>query len=80
MTKITYHIVQHDGGWAYKLDDVFSESFPTRAAAVEAARRAAFEQRLPDLKSSSISWEDENGVWHDEVAKGDDRPEAEVET
>jgi len=79
MSKITYRIVEHDGGWAYKLDDVFSESFRTRAEAVEAARRAAFEQGLPDLKSVSISWEDENGVWHDEVSKGDDRPEANVE-
>lgn len=79
MTKIVYHIVEHDGGWAYKLDNVFSESFPSRSAAIEAARRAAFEQGLPDLKSTSISWEDENGVWHDEVSRGDDRPEAEVD-
>jgi hypothetical protein len=79
MTKIVYRIVQHDGGWAYKLDDVFSEAFPTREAAIEAARTAAFEQGLPDSKSSSISWEDENGVWHDEVSKGDDRPDAAVE-
>ena len=27
MTKIVYHIVEHDGGWAYKVDGVFSETF-----------------------------------------------------
>ena len=26
--NITYRIVQHDGGWAYKLGDSFSETFP----------------------------------------------------
>lgn len=29
MTKITYEIVEHDGGWAYRVDGVFSESFPS---------------------------------------------------
>jgi hypothetical protein len=29
MPDITYEIVQHDGGWAYKVDGVFSETFPT---------------------------------------------------
>ena len=32
MTTIHYHIVPHDGGYAYKLGDVFSEPFPTHAA------------------------------------------------
>ncbi len=27
MTKITYEIVEHDGGWAYRVDGVFSETF-----------------------------------------------------
>ena len=79
MSRIVYRVVEHDGGWAYKLDGVFSEPFRSREDAIEAAHRAAFEQGLPDPKSASISWEDENGVWHDEVSRGDDRPEAEVE-
>lgn len=29
MTRITYEIVEHDGGWAYKVGDVFSEPFPS---------------------------------------------------
>ena len=28
MAKITYEIVQHDGGWAYRVDETFSEAFP----------------------------------------------------
>lgn len=79
MSKVTYHIVEHDGGWAYKSDGVFSEPFPTRREAIDAAHRAAVEQQLPDLKSASIEWEDENGVWHAESSRGDDRPVTAVE-
>jgi Uncharacterized protein conserved in bacteria (DUF2188) len=38
MPNVTYEIVEHDGGWAYKIDGVFSESFPTHAEALAAAR------------------------------------------
>ena len=31
MTKVIYHVVEHDGGWAYKFNDVFSEPYPTHA-------------------------------------------------
>jgi len=47
MSEVTYEIVQHDGGWAYKVDGVFSEPFPTHAAALAAARYAAAEQEVP---------------------------------
>jgi len=30
-------------------------------------------------ETRTISWEDPGGKWHEEVARGDDRPEAEVE-
>ncbi|MGE5365679.1 MAG: DUF2188 domain-containing protein [Betaproteobacteria bacterium] len=78
MTKIVYHIVEHDGGWAYQVDGVFSETFPSHDAARSAAQRAAAEQHLPG-ETRAISWEDSQGKWHEEVARGDDRPEAEVE-
>src|SRR5215213_99113 len=35
MTRITYEIVEHDGGWAYKVGYVFSEPFPSHDAASE---------------------------------------------
>ena len=44
MTEIHYHIVEHDGGWAYKLGEVFSETFRTREDAHMAAEIAAREQ------------------------------------
>lgn len=77
MTRIRYEVVEHDGGWAYKLGEVFSESFPTREAALEAARIVAAEQELPG-PTETIEYQDEDGVWHEEVARGTDRPEAEV--
>jgi hypothetical protein len=77
MAEVTYEIVQHDGGWAYKVGDVFSEAFPTRAEALEAAQIAAEEQRLPG-STSEIEYEDERGKWHNETARGDDRPATRV--
>jgi hypothetical protein len=78
MSKITYHIVEHDGGWAYKVDGVFSEPFPSHDQARAAAMRAAEEQHVPG-ETRAITWEDKNGKWHEELARGDDRPETEVE-
>ena len=78
MAKITYRIVEHDGGWAYQVDGVFSETFPTHERAHQAAERAAREQALPG-EATVISYEDKKGHWHREQAAGDDRPEPEVE-
>ena len=78
MAHLTYHIVQHDGGWAYSLDGVFSEAFPSHDAARAAAQRAAAEQRTPG-DSAAISWEDASGKWHEEMADGHDRPVIDVE-
>ena len=47
MSHVTYRIVRHDEGWAYTANGVFSEPFPTHAAALAAARTAAAEQRMP---------------------------------
>src|ERR1700742_5229674 len=77
MSHVTYKIVQHDGGWAYTVDGVFSEPFPTHAAALAAAKRAAAEQRVPG-RTEVIEYEDENGRWHTETASGSDRPETDV--
>jgi hypothetical protein len=78
MARITYKVVRHDEGWAYKADGTFSEPFPTHAEALEAARRAAEEQRVPG-ETHVIEYEDEKGKWHSETASGSDRPETEVE-
>lgn len=34
MTKVVYKIVEHDGGWAYQVGSTYSETFPSRDAAV----------------------------------------------
>ncbi|RAI42942.1 DUF2188 domain-containing protein [Rhodoplanes roseus] len=78
MAHITYKIVQHDGGWAYTVDGVFSEPFPSHAAALAAAKRVAQEQRVPD-QTHVIEYEDADGKWHTETAAGNDRPDTAVE-
>ncbi|MEI9964583.1 MAG: DUF2188 domain-containing protein [Caulobacteraceae bacterium] len=78
MSQLTYQIVEHDGGWAYRVDGVYSETFPSHDAARRAAERAAFEQRAPG-ETTGVSWEDKDGVWHEEVAEGGDRPVTDVE-
>ena len=78
MTQVAYHVVEHDGGWAYKVGEVFSETFPSKELAHAAAARAAREQRTSG-ESAAIEYEDSAGNWHDEYAKGSDRPDAEVE-
>jgi hypothetical protein len=73
MVEVTYEIVEHDGGWAYKVDGVFSETFPNHAAALEAAQDAATEQTVPG-DTEEIEYEDDQGKWHTETASGRDRP------
>jgi hypothetical protein len=77
VARIHYKIVEHDGGWAYRLNDVFSEPFPSKAAALAAARRVAAEQRVPG-DATQIEFQDEAGRWHREFSEGNDRPEADV--
>lgn len=78
MTKVVYKVVQHDGGWAYRLGDVYSETFATHSDALQAARIVAAEQQVGG-DAEEISWQDAAGIWHVEYSDGGDRPEAEVE-
>ena len=71
MPEVIYEIVEHDGGWAYKVGGVFSEPFPTHAEALAAAQVA--EQEIPG-HTETIEYEDEKGKWHTETASGRDRP------
>lgn len=77
MTRIIYEVVEHDGGWAYKADGVFSETFATHDLARKAADRVAQEQLIPG-NSAEISYEDKDGRWREELARGGDRPETGV--
>lgn len=78
MTEITYRIVEHDGGWAYRLGDTYSETYPSRDAAHRAAEMASREQRVPD-RTAWIEYETADGRWVTERADGSDRPDAQVE-
>ncbi len=77
MTLERYSIIEHDGGWAYRAMGVYSETFQTHDEALRAAHRAAAEQGVPDAMRA-IEYQDEAGVWHVEIARGDDRPEVDV--
>ena len=78
MAHVTYDIVEHDGGFAYKVGDVFSETFPTHQAAHDAAAAAAQRQQLGG-QDEAIQYQDRSGTWHEEMVEGGDRPETEVE-
>jgi hypothetical protein len=77
MSHVVYQVVEHDGGWAYRSDGVYSETFPSRDAALKAAQRVAREQRVPG-DTEEIQYETEGGVWKTEHADGHDRPDTEV--
>jgi hypothetical protein len=77
MTNVHYKVVEHEGGWAYKVGDVFSERYATHDEAREAAERAAAGQMLPGA-TEDIEFQDEAGDWHEEVSLGKDRPETDV--
>jgi hypothetical protein len=78
MVKVIYRIVEHDGGWAYKVGDVFSETFPRHADALAAARIAADEQQLGGA-TEGIEYQDASGEWHEELSRGGDRPDTDIE-
>ena len=79
MSLIHYRVVEHDGGWAYTLKNVFSEPFRSRKEALKAAHLAAREQRVPG-ETTQIEYQDESGIWHSELSEGADRPQADVKS
>jgi hypothetical protein len=77
MVHVTYQVIRHEGGWAYKVGGTISETYPTRELAHAAAARAASEQRAPG-EDIVIQYEDSEGEWREEDDRGDDRPETDV--
>lgn len=74
MASVTYEVVRHEDGFAYRVGDVYSETFASHDAALAAAKDAAERQKLGG-ETTAIRYEDASGKWHDEIAGGDDRPE-----
>ncbi len=77
MGNLHYEIVEHDGGWTYKLGDVFAETYRTREDAAAAAHAAAQEQHLSG-EDEVIEYQDADGEWKVETARGNDRPDVDV--
>jgi Uncharacterized protein conserved in bacteria (DUF2188) len=77
MATVKYEIVQHDNGWAYRVQDTFSETFRSHDGALAAAKQAAAEQQAPD-DDTEIEWEDQDGKWHTERSPGNERPSTEI--
>jgi hypothetical protein len=77
MSRLNYEVVQHDEAWAYKVGDVFSETFATREEAHAAAEDAAAKHRLAG-EDEQIEYQDPRGAWHEEAADGDSRPDTDV--
>ena len=78
MVKVVYSVVEHDGGWAYKADGVFSETFRSRDDAHAAAEIAAAEQ-MRSGDAAPIEYQSADGKWHVEGTPGDDRPSTDIE-
>lgn len=78
MTELRYEVVEHNGGFAYRVGDVFSETFATHEGAHRAAEDAAQRQKLSG-EDEMIQYQDAKGNWHEELASGEERPEPEVE-
>ncbi|AMJ63074.1 DUF2188 domain-containing protein [Bosea sp. PAMC 26642] len=77
MVTVKYEVVEHDGGWAYKVGDAISETFPTHDAALKAASSAAARQTVAGT-TDGIVYQDKDGKWHEELADGHDRPATRV--
>ena len=77
MSTVRYEVVEHDGGWAYKVGDVLSETYNSHETALKAATDAAARQTVSG-STDGITYQDRDGQWHEEVADGQDRPSTEV--
>lgn len=77
MTTTVYEVTEHDGGWAYKVGDTFSETFPSHNEARIAAAKAAA-QHEQGGSTEEIEYQDRKGEWRVEHAEGSDRPQTQI--
>ncbi len=80
MNTVHYEVVQHDGGWAYKVGDVRSERYANHDEARAAAERAAADQRRPaQPRISSIRTRQVSGTRKSRKGKTDQKRMSPVE-
>ena len=77
MAHYTYHIGQHDGGWAYRLGDVWSEPFPDHATALATAKKVALRQHV-EGETAEIMYETADGEWKTEHIDRSEKPDVDV--
>ncbi|MDP9839919.1 hypothetical protein J2T09_004699 [Neorhizobium huautlense] len=77
MANATYHVAEHDGGFAYRVDDVWSGPFPSHEAALAAANDAAQGQQIGG-DNVEIQFQLADGRWQTQHVEGGDRPETDV--
>jgi hypothetical protein len=63
MVDITYKIVPHDKGWAYKLGDTLSETYETPDQAARQAKSAAARQKIGD-GDAKLAYPTSDGGWN----------------
>ena len=79
MARVTYEVVEHDGGWAYSVGrDLLGDLSDAGGGALARPSVPPASSRTRHA-ATDIAWEDERGRWHTEASPGDDRPETEVE-
>ncbi|MBY5368737.1 MULTISPECIES: DUF2188 domain-containing protein [Rhizobium] len=62
MADITYQVVPHDNGWAYKLGDTLSETYATADEAIVHAKDAASRQKIGD-GDALLAYPSPDGGW-----------------
>lgn len=75
--KLTNHVGEHDGGYGYRLGDVWSETFADHDSALAAAKSAAQRQHV-EGRDAEILYQLADGRWQSEHVDGEDRPDTEV--
>ncbi len=62
MADITYQVVPHDNGWAYKLGDTLSETYATADEAIVHAKDAASRQKIGN-GDALLAYPSSDGGW-----------------
>ena len=78
MAKVIYEVVQHDGGWAYKVGDVLSETLPDpRRSPCRSGRRCR--AAAPRRRDRGHRVRGQVRPLAQEIAEGTDRPDTELD-
>ena len=77
MMKPNYEIVERDGGYAWKLGDALSETYPTREAANAAAIEDSHKRESGNGRKTAQA-EGDARRWHNEMTDNDTGHETDI--